>query len=532
MALAYYFFRFYISSPLTWALPVQFLSSSQCNFLSMASAVGQRGQPVAIHDHLSVSQSMIVLTIDAEEQGEITEMASPHHIVLFPFMSKGHTIPLIHLSHLLFNRGLIITIFTTPSNSPFIRHSLGRTQATIIDLPFPGDIPQLPAGVESTDQLPSMDLLLPFLEATKLFQSHFEKALQNLQGVICIISDGFLAWTQQSASKFNIPRVAFYGMNNYSMSICQTVIRDRPHKGITSNDQPFSLSSLPWLQITKNDLSYPFNDPDASGPFYDFVKETIEKLSESYGMIVNDFYELEPTYTDYWNCNFKPKAWCVGPLCLAMPCAGIPTKTSIEVQWLDERLSMKRSVLYIAFGTQAKMQSAQLAEIATGLERSGVDFLWVLKSNEVELGDGFEERVAGRGLVIRKWAAQMEILGHKSVRGFMSHCGWNSVMESVCAAVPILAWPMMAEQHLNAKMLVEELGIGLRIGAGHGEGGDGLVRSDDVEKMVRELMVGVKGKVVGEKVKEIGEAARRAMEEGGSSYRTLDLLIDDVCQKR
>ncbi|WMV15165.1 hypothetical protein MTR67_008550 [Solanum verrucosum] len=65
--------------------------------------------------------------------------------------------------------------------------------------------------------------------------------------------------------------------------------------------------------------------------------------------------------------------------------------------------------------------------------------------------------------MVTEWVDQREILSHGSVEGFLSHCDWNSVVESICAKVPILAWPMMADQHLNARMVVEEIKIGLRV---------------------------------------------------------------------
>ncbi|XXG73356.1 hypothetical protein AAC387_Pa07g2288 [Persea americana] len=131
-------------------------------------------------------------------------------------------------------------------------------------------------------------------------------------------------------------------------------------------------------------------------------------------------------------------------------------------------------------------------------------------------------------MVVREWVEQREVLKHEIVRGFLSHCGWNSVLESICAEVPILAWPMMAEELMNAKMVVEELGIGLRVKE---EGGGGVVGWEEVKEMVKELMVGERGKEVGKKVKELGKKAKRAVEEGGSSWRSLALMLDEVCRK-
>lgn len=161
-----------------------------------------------------------------------------------------------------------------------------------------------------------------------------------------------------------------------------------------------------------------------------------------------------------------------------------------------------------------------------------MNFLWVVRKKESELGEGFEERVKETGIVVREWVDQKEILMHQSVQGFLSHCGWNSVLESICAGVPILAWPMMAEQPLNARMVVEEIKVGLRVETCDGTV-KGLVKWEGLMKMVRELMEGEMGKEVRIKVEELAELAKMAMEENtGSSWRTLDMLINEFCNNK
>ncbi|RWR85173.1 UDP-glycosyltransferase 90A1-like protein [Cinnamomum micranthum f. kanehirae] len=447
------------------------------------------------------------------------------HVVLLPFMSKGHTIPLLHLAHLLHNRNIIVTIFTTPANSCFIRSSLIHTTVTVLELPFPQSPPNLPLGVESTDKLPSMSLFLPFVHATKLLQPHFEEVLSTLlPHVSCVIYDGFLPWAQLSASKVGVPSLIFFGMNTFSMTIPRLIVEHGSLKDVKSDDELFSPPFFPNIKLCRRDFNEPFKDPEPKGPLFEIVMESGRAAAQSSGILVNSFYELESIYVDFFNREFNPKAWCVGPLCTASP---LNQHESLEkprwVQWLDDREAKQRPVLYVAFGTQAEISQTQLMEIGIGLERSGVDFLWVVRGKEVELGDGYEERVAEGGMVVREWVEQREILKHEIVRGFLSHCGWNSVLESICAEVPILAWPMMAEQPMNAKMVVEELGIGLRVK----EEGGGMVGWERVREMVRELMVGEKGKEAGKKMKELGEKARRAVEEGGSSWRSLGLMLDE-----
>ncbi|KAI3748076.1 hypothetical protein L6452_10931 [Arctium lappa] len=459
----------------------------------------------------------------------------PPHIIIFPFMSKGHTIPLLHLSHLLLHRQINITLITTNANRPFIAHFLPH-DSNIIDLPFPTQVEGLPQGIESTDKLPSMSLFPPFVTATKLMQPHFEQALEKLSHVTAIVSDGFLSWTLDSANKFGIPRLSFSGMNNYTGAVGQEVFLNRLFSGPESDDDLITVTGFPWIKITRNDYEEPLNQRVPTGPILDFIMETGIKTAKSFGLISNSFYELEPLFVDYLNREPKPKVWCVGPLCLAEP---PPKKVDDDhpgahrpewMEWLDRKLARESAVLYVAFGSQAEISTQQLEAIAKGLEESQVNFLWVVRKNDDETNvvlKDLEERVGERGMIVREWVDQMEILKHEIVKGFLSHCGWNSVLESICWKVPILAFPMMAEQHLNARMVVEEIRIGLRVETCDGSV-RGFVTADGLKKMVKELMEGEKGKEVRKKVEEIGEGGKKAMAEGGSSWRTLNELIDEL----
>ncbi|PHT29805.1 hypothetical protein CQW23_30570 [Capsicum baccatum] len=165
-------------------------------------------------------------------------VASPH-FVIFPLMSHGHTIPLLHLATLLCRRFIAVTVFTTPANAPFIRDFLQDVSISIIELPFPKGVLGIPAGVENTEKLPSMSSFGQFANATKLMQALY----------------------------------CFFGMSVFANTLCQIIRIERPHSKTISPDEPSAVSSFPWLKLTRNDCPPPFGDLELKGPAVDFMKE-------------------------------------------------------------------------------------------------------------------------------------------------------------------------------------------------------------------------------------------------------------------
>jgi hypothetical protein len=188
--------------------------------------------------------------------------------------------------------------------------------------------------------------------------------------------------------------------------------------------------------------------------------------------------------------------------------------------------------VFLSFGSMGLFSAKQLREIAVGLENSGQRFLWVVRNpppdNNKEpnleelLPNGFLERTKERGFVVKQWAPQVEILNHGSVGGFVTHCGWNSVLEAVCGGVPMVGWPLFAEQRMTRVVLVKELKVALAVN----ESEDGLVSAGELEKRVRELMDSEAGKEVRERVSAMRDDAMAAVEEGGSSRVALANLAE------
>jgi len=196
-------------------------------------------------------------------------------------------------------------------------------------------------------------------------------------------------------------------------------------------------------------------------------------------------------------------------------------------------------VLYISFGSENSISIAQIEELAMGVEASGAKFVWVLRtpsdigskafSSALEfLPEGFHARMVERdqGIIILGWAPQLGILGHPSTGGFLSHCGWNGVLETTTMGVPMIAWPLYAEQHFNTKFVVDEIQIGLEAPKRIEQ--NWLVTRDDVERIVKVLMAEEKGRELKKRVTELKEAARAAVAEGGSSQKNFDLFVSEI----
>jgi hypothetical protein len=187
---------------------------------------------------------------------------------------------------------------------------------------------------------------------------------------------------------------------------------------------------------------------------------------------------------------------------------------------------MLQQVLYLCFGSKSNVSDAQVKEIAAGLEKAGHRFLLCLlgKSSDV-LPLNFMENTKDRGMVWFNWAPQAQILAHPTVGGFLTHCGWSSILESIWFGVPMIALPLFGDQLLNAVEIVRDAGVAVHV-TGRNSGGR-LLAAEDFEKAIRCTMGdSEEGKRVRAKVKDMQSITRKAVEEGGSSFKSLSLLVE------
>ncbi|KAK2991549.1 LOW QUALITY PROTEIN: hypothetical protein RJ640_016584 [Escallonia rubra] len=465
------------------------------------------------------------------------------HVVFFPLMAHGHMIPALDMAKLFASRGLKTTIITTHLNAPVFSKTVERSKSLGMEMglrviKFPTVEAGLPEGCESADQLTSDDLLSKFIQALSMLEEQLEQVLQECRPN-CLVADMFFPWATDVAAKFDIPRLVFHGTSFFALCAMESLRIHKPYKNVSSDSEPFVLPDLPHeIKLIKKQVSE-FLTEEPETQFSKLSSQMSESELRSYGVVVNSFYELEPDYADHYREVLKRKAWHIGPILLcnrsAEDKAERGKKASVDeddcLKWLDSK--KPNSVLYVCFGSMATFTTSQLYEMAMGLEASEQQFIWVVRRGKEEeeeekwLPGGFEERVKDRGWILRGWAPQVLILNHEAVGGFVTHCGWNSTLEGVCAGVPMVTWPVFGEQFYNEKLITDVLRTGVAIGSKEWNRltSDGVKR-EAIENAAKQIMVGSEAAKGRARAKELKEKARQAVEEGGSSYYDLNALFE------
>ncbi|XP_014495013.1 UDP-glycosyltransferase 73D1 [Vigna radiata var. radiata] len=475
------------------------------------------------------------------------------HFVLVPLLAQGHMIPMVDIARILAERGVIITLISTPNNASRMGQTVVRAAKSglpiqLLQVPFPCQKVGLPLGCENLDALPSKNLLRNFYIGLDMMQEPVEEYLQNHPSPpSCIISDKCLSWTSVTAKKFNIPRLVFHGMSCFSLLSSYNIKLYNSHLSCSSDAEPFLIPGLPQrIEITKAQLPGAFFSlPDLD----DFRHKMLEAEMSASGVVVNSFEELEHGCVKEYEKALNKRVWCIGPVSLSnkdsLDKFERGNKPSIEEKQCLEWLNSKepRSVVYACLGSLCRLVTSQLIEIALGLEASSQPFIWVVKTageNITEVNnwlenEKFDERVRGRGLVIKGWAPQTLILSHPSVGAFLTHCGWNSTIEGVSSGLPMITWPLFAEQFLNEKFIVQVLKIGVRMGVevpvrwGDEEKVGAMVKKTRITEAIEMCMAGGgDGENRRNRAIELGKMARNAMAEEGSSHFNLSCLIEDI----
>ncbi|CAM8961877.1 unnamed protein product [Rhodiola kirilowii] len=467
------------------------------------------------------------------------EAAARDTIVLYSGPGIGHVISTVELGKLILLRSTklnSITILLTtgfmdsPSLSAYILR-ISNSNPSIIFLRFPHTPP-------TTTPMSNLAVVFDFIQRNTVNVRSALSSISNTSKIRAFVIDSFCASALEVANSFNLQTYYFFTSGAAVLGFCLYFPKihqlgfDRSFRELKTTFLEFP--GMP--KISASDVPEPLLD--LNDPAYAYTIFCCEQLAKASGILVNTFEGFEPDAEKglvdgaYVPDSITPPVYYIGPL-IADPneqiSGAVDEATRRVFSWLDQR--PKQSVVFLCFGSRGVFDEDQLKEIATGLENSGVSFLWVVKNptkSAVEFDfdppfpDGFLNRTENRGLVVKSWAPQVDILNHAAIGGFVTHCGWNSVLEAVVAGVPMVAWPMYAEQFVNRAMMVEsmEMAIGIE------EDENRFVSASEVERKVKELMESEKGRVLRQRSLEMKKMSFEALRDSGKSTAALMKLLD------
>ncbi|CAN6227628.1 unnamed protein product [Urochloa humidicola] len=472
------------------------------------------------------------------------------HAVCMPYPAQGHVTPMLKLAKLLHARGFHVTFVNTEFNHRRLLRSRGAASLTSVPgfhfASIPDGLP--PSDADATQDIPAlcystMTTCLPHLRS---LLASLNSSASSSPPVTCLVVDTVMSFSYDAAREIGVPVAAlwtasacgFMGYRNYRYLI---------DRGLVPFNSAADLADVVGGPLaTVVDGARGMCDGVQLRDFPNFIRTTnradimlnflireSERLSLPDAVIVNTFEDLEGTTLDAMRAILPP-VFPVGPLILrerleipsdSGPLAGLGSSLWKEeegaVDWLAGRAA--RSVVYVNYGSIAVMSSEQLTEFAWGLAGSGYPFLWNVRPDLVKGGGGlppgFTAAVEGRAL-LTTWCPQEAVIQHEAVGVFLTHSGWNSTLESLCAGVPMLSWPFFAEQQTNCRYKRTEWGVGMEIG--------GEVRRYEVAAIIREAMEGEKGREMRRCAEEWKEKAVEAARPGGPAEANLNKVIDEV----
>ncbi|KAD5960888.1 hypothetical protein R6Q59_013906 [Mikania micrantha] len=473
------------------------------------------------------------------------------HIALIASPGIGHLAPLLSLGHRLATthnlRATVLAVTTTIS--PAITQlltSLTTTNLSVIQIPAADISAVIPPDAKIVTQLCIM-----MRETVPAIRSTISTMAS---GPHALIGDIFSTDSWLIAEELGIPKYVLVTGNAWftSLFIYSPVLDKQVVGQYVDQKEPLEIPGC--KSVLPEDVVDPMLNRDDETYGVYLAQSVGVTLAD--GVLINSWEDLEPQSLDALRNNevlrsvirCKP-VYTVGPVIKGYEPDGAErsgVKNKV-IEWLDKQPN--RSVIYVSFGSGGTISVEQMKELACGLELSHQRFIWVVRTPSGQVSDGsflktgqssgldgpcgyLPEGFLGRtekiGLVVPSWAPQVEILDHVSVAGFLTHCGWNSTLESIMSGVPMIAWPLYAEQKMNATMLTEVLEVAVRPAALPTVK---VVGREEVAKMVVDLVEGEKGKTMKMKVDMLKESGNKAISENGSSYVSICKFIED-CRSR
>ncbi|CAN6701727.1 unnamed protein product [Malus baccata var. baccata] len=481
-----------------------------------------------------------------------TAAATKPHAVCIPAPAQGHIKPMLKFAKLLHHRGFHITFVNSKYNHRRFLKSLGPNSLDgLPDFQFEA----IPDGLPDSDEDTTQDVLLlcDSIRKQKLL-APFRELLMNLNNnatstpinppVTCIVSDGLMStFTLTAAEEIDVPMVLFYtiaacsfmGTIQFRALIEKGLVPLKDESCLTNGYLEKVIDWIPGMKdIRLRELPTFIRTSDPNNIMFNFLMEVTDKAHEASAVVLHTFDALEPDVLEALS-SMLPLVYPIGPLQLHLnQILDHPLNIGYSLwkeetdclDWLNTKAP--NSVVYVNFGSITVMTPEHLVEFGWGLANSKVPFFWVIRPDLVIgqsalLPQEFVDETKERSL-IASWCPQEQVLNHPSVAGFLTHSGWNSTFESLTAGVPMLCWPFFGDQQMDCRYSCNEWGIGMEI--------SNDVKRDEVERLVRELMDGEKGKKMKNKVMVWKKLAEEATGPHGSSSKNLDTLVNQVLLRK
>eukprot|EP00250_Pteridium_aquilinum_P010921 c19717_g2_i2 orf=648-2141(-) len=492
---------------------------------------------------------------DAGERSA-SSAAGVAHVVVVPVPAQGHINPMMPIVHFLAASGITVTLVHTSRSHSLLASTHPESKiATDAETTRPiSSCGSRNLRVEViADGLPFdykqrirveliMNTVFPLMRTgmESLLHKLMHQPEADLPPPCCLILDGFLPWGRDLALKFGLPRFLLWPCSatllSMGLHVPQLIARGyipqteegRMEKAVDflPGVPPFRVSDMPDSLRAKEGLQ---------SSTFKFFSSVFEHLKDADCILANTIYELESSIVDALRMEAGVPIHPVGPLCMlsSSSTASLLCEDKSCLSWLDKQ--QDSSVLYISFGSMVTFEDDTFIELAYGLEASSEKFLWVIRpdaladkaSIEELLPEGFIKRTCERGLVV-SWTPQLAVLGHASVGAFLTHCGWNSVMESLSKGVPMLGFPGKSDQITNFKCIVHDWKVGLPIsGAYSAEHVAGKLERSDVQRAVSGIIRGEEGMQVRARAREWKEIAHKHKP---NTKAHLEKLVDDIKQ--
>ncbi|KAK8693170.1 hypothetical protein V6N13_070764 [Hibiscus sabdariffa] len=468
--------------------------------------------------------------------------ATKPHVVCVPFPAQGHVNPMMQLAKLIHSRGFHVTFVNTEFNHRRLVRSRGaEAMKGLPDFRFE----TIPDGLPPSDRDATQDVV-PLCDSTrKNCLGPFLELLAKLNSsdaspVDCIVSDGVMSFGIEAGRLLGIPQVQFWTASACGF-MCYLQYNELFERGIVPfKDENFindgTLDTpIDWIPGMNNmrlkDIPSFIRTTDPNDIMFDFLGSEAQNCLKSSTIVFNTFDELEQEVLDVIVAKF-PQIYTVGPLNLVDRHVPINQFSSLSsslwkedtscIEWLNQK--EPESVVYVNYGSITTMSDHHFKEFAWGLANSKHSFLWIVRPDvvmgeSVALPEEFFEEIKDRGF-IASWCPQDLVLSHRSVAAFLTHCGWNSTLESISRGVPVICWPFFAEQQTNCRFACTTWGIGMEVNHD--------VNRKDVEAIVKEMMEGENGKKMKEKALDWKKKAKAATDVGGSSYNNFERFINEI----